>query len=65
MTDDDRTQHETQQDPVIFGPDPFTHERPPAEDDQPTYRPPTRWPVLIGILLVVIVLVGAVGLWVL
>ena len=61
MADDD-----TQHDPVIFGTDPFTHERPPVEDeDKPTYRPPTRMPYVVVVLLVVVVLVGAVGLWVL
>ncbi len=59
------SQHETQQDPVIFGSDPFTHERPPVEDDDlVTYRPPTRWPFVVAILILVVVLVGALGLWV-
>ena len=55
-----------QRDPVIFGSDPFTHQRPPVEDeDKPTYRPPTRWPFIITILILVVIMVGAVGLWVL
>lgn len=55
-----------QHDPVIFGSDPFTHERPPVEDeDKPTYRPPTRMPFVVTILILVVLLVGAVGLWVL
>lgn len=63
---DERMQEETQRDPVIFGGDPFTHERPPVEDeDKPTYRPPTRLPYVIAALFIVIVLVGALGLWVL
>jgi hypothetical protein len=63
---DERMQEETQRDPVIFGTDPFTHERPPIEDeDKPTYRPPTRWAFIIVALFVVVLLVGAVGLWVL
>ena len=54
-----------QRDPVIFGEDPFTHERPPVEDeDKVTYRPPTRMPYVVAILIVVIVLVGAVGIFV-
>jgi hypothetical protein len=56
------------QDPVLFGPDPFDQipGRPPvegaAEDEGELPRP--RWPVIVGILLVVVVLVGAVGIWV-
>jgi len=51
-------------DPVIFGPDPFAHERPPVEDDEPTYRPRPRWPFLATILIIVVVLVAAVSIWV-
>ena len=54
-----------QRDPVIFGEDPFAHDRPPVEDeDLPTYRPPAHWPLIVTIVLLVIVLVGAVGLFV-
>jgi len=56
--------NDPQRDPVIFGEDPFTHQRPPIEGDQPTYRPPTRWPFIITILILVVILVGAVGLFV-
>jgi hypothetical protein len=57
------------QDPVVFGPDPFTPPgwAPPGEvaagDDVPLPRP--KWPVIVGILIVVVVLVGVVGIWVL
>jgi hypothetical protein len=57
------------QDPVLFGPDPFA-EQPgwsPPEDspanDETLPRP--KWPVIVGILVVVVVLVGVVGIWVL
>ena len=69
MTDrdvqDDRNRPEATKDPVIFGPDPFTHERPPIEEDAPTYRARPRWPFLATILILVVVLVGAVSIWVL
>ncbi len=54
-----------QRDPVIFGEDPFTHDRPPVEnEDLPTYRPPAHWPLIVAITILVVVLVGAVGLFV-
>jgi hypothetical protein len=54
-----------QHDPVIFGNDPFEHERPPVEDeDLPTYRPPAHWPLITGIVIVVVLLVGAIGVFV-
>lgn len=53
------------QDPVVFGPDPFAQleGRPPIEDDEGELPRP-RWPVIVGILIVVVVLVGAAGIWV-
>jgi hypothetical protein len=53
-----------QRDPVIFGGDPFAHERPPIEDDQPSYRPRPRWPFAAAIVVLVAIMVVAVGLWV-
>jgi hypothetical protein len=54
------------QDPVLFGPDPFAQlpGGPPTEDDE-VEIPRPRWPVIVGILIVVVVLVGALGIWVL
>jgi hypothetical protein len=54
------------QDPVVFGPDPFAQleGRPPIEDDESELLPRPRWPVIVGILIVVVVLVGAAGIWV-
>jgi hypothetical protein len=58
----------TQHDPVLFGADPFAAR--PGEpgygqrhDEEPLPRP--KWPMIVGILVVVVVLVGAVGIWVL
>jgi hypothetical protein len=58
------------QDPVLFGPDPFAAQpgwSPPEDaapgNEEPLPRP--KWPVIVGILVVVVVLVGAVGIWVL
>jgi hypothetical protein len=61
------------QDPVLFGPDPFAEQpgwSPPedaaadsAGDEQELPRP--KWPTIVGILVVVVVLVGVVGIWVL
>jgi hypothetical protein len=55
------------QDPVLFGPDPFDQipGRPPVDetaDEGELPRP--RWPVIVGILIVVVVLVGAAGIWI-
>jgi hypothetical protein len=59
------------QDPVLFGPDPFAG-RPgepftgqPADGETPTYGPRPRWPVAAGILILVVLLVVALGIWVL
>jgi hypothetical protein len=57
------------QDPVLFGSDPFAEQpgwSPPGEvagDDVELPRP--KWPMIVGILIVVVVLVGVVGIWVL
>jgi hypothetical protein len=53
-----------QRDPVIFGTDPFAHERPPIEDDEPTYRSRPRWPWVAAIVILVVIMVAAVGIWV-
>jgi hypothetical protein len=53
-----------QRDPVIFGTDPFTHDRPPIEDDRPTYRQQPRWPWAVAIVILVAVMVAAVGIWI-
>jgi hypothetical protein len=45
---------------VIFGSPPFG---PPAQDGEPSAPRPT-WAIVVGILLVVMVLVGAMGIWV-
>lgn len=52
-------------DPVIFGPDPMTEQRPPDWGDEPSYVPRPRWPFMVAILILVVVMVGAVGIWVL
>ena len=58
----------TQHDPVLFGQDPFAAK--PGElgygvphGEEPLPRP--KWPMIVGILVVVVVLVGVVGIWVL
>lgn len=56
---------DTTQDPVIFGPDPTPQQRPPDWGEDPSYRPRPRWPFVAAILIMVIVLVGALGLWIL
>ena len=73
MTDPRETSRDAaaraRQDPVVFGPDPFAGqpgwERPPGEEEEPAYLPRPKWPMVAGILLLVILLVGAVGIWVL
>jgi hypothetical protein len=58
----------TQDDPVLFGPDPFAEQpgwSPPDDAREDRELPRPRWPVVVGILIVVVVLVGAVGIWVL
>jgi hypothetical protein len=57
---------------VVFGPDPFAGQpgwSPPEADNAAGYEegevPRPRWPVIVGILIVVVVMVGAVGIWVL
>jgi len=57
-------------DPVLFGPDPFAEQpgwQPPpdADDDERGALPRPRWPVVVTIMLIVIVLVGAMATWVL
>jgi hypothetical protein len=56
------------QDPVLFGPDPFAGQpgwdQPAGGDEEPTYAPRPRWPVVAGILILVVLLVGAMGIWV-
>jgi hypothetical protein len=55
------------QDPVLFGPDPFAGQPgfgQPAGDEEPTYAPRPRWPAVAGILILVVLLVGAMGIWV-
>lgn len=55
------------QDPVLFGPDPFDQlpSQPPVDGEADEVElPRPRWPVIVGILIVVVVLVGAVGIWV-
>ena len=47
-------------DPVIFGSPPFG---PPAQDGEPS-APRLTWAIVVGILVVVMVLVGAMGIWV-
>ncbi len=49
-------------DPVIFGSPPFG---PPPQVDEPARAPRPTWAIIVGILVVVVVLVGAVGIWVL
>lgn len=53
-----------QRDPVIFGPDPFLHERPPIEDDEPSYRARARWPGIVVVVVLVTMMVAAMGIWV-
>jgi hypothetical protein len=53
-----------QRDPVIFGPDPFAHQRPPIEGDEPSDRPRPRWPFAAAIVIIVAVMVAAVGIWI-
>lgn len=57
------------QDPVLFGPDPFAGqpgwEPPPVEEDAPGYLPRPKWPIVAGILLLVVLMVGAIGIWIL
>lgn len=51
-------------DPVLFGTDPFPAPPGLGPDEEPTYTR-QRWPVVTAILILVVVLVGAVGIWVL
>lgn len=56
-------------DPVVFGPDPFAQQpgwQAPAPEDQDdaSELPRPRWPVVVAILILVVVLVGAMGIWV-
>jgi hypothetical protein len=55
-------------DPVLFGPDPFAGqpgwEPPPVDDDEAARLPRPKWPVIVGILILVVLLVGALGVWV-
>jgi hypothetical protein len=56
------------QDPVLFGPDPFAGqpgwEPPPIAEEDAGELPRPRWPVVAGVLILVVLLVGAVGIWV-
>ncbi len=60
----------TQHDPVVFGPDPFDQQpgwqAPAADenDDPPAYLPRPKWPMVTGILILVVLMVGALGIWV-
>ncbi|HEY7594551.1 MAG TPA: hypothetical protein VH969_15480 [Actinophytocola sp.] len=58
---------QTQRDPVLFGADPFARQpgEPQPDERRDTELPRPRWPVVVGILVVVVVLVGALGIWVL
>jgi hypothetical protein len=52
-------------DPVLFGSDPFAGQLEPEWDsDEPTYSPRPRWPVVATILILVVLMVGAMGIWV-
>ncbi|MPZ79131.1 MAG: hypothetical protein GEV28_01505 [Actinophytocola sp.] len=54
-------------DPVLFGPDPFSQQpgwEPPAEDTEPSDLPRPKWPVIATIVILVVILVGAMGIWV-
>jgi hypothetical protein len=57
------------QDPILFGPDPFEQQpgwtAPNGEpDDTETVTRRPSWPVIVGILVVVVVIVAALGIWV-
>lgn len=60
MTDKD----DPQRDPVIFGADPFLHERPPVEEEEPSYRSPAHWPVITVVVILVAMMVAAMGIWI-
>ncbi|MCT2586305.1 hypothetical protein [Actinophytocola gossypii] len=63
MTDDTPPPGRRTPDPVLFGTDPFPEPPGLFEDEEPTYRRP-RWPMVVTILLIVMVLVGGMGIWV-
>jgi len=63
----DDAEARTQHDPVLFGPDPFAgHPGGPLPGEQRSDEelPRPRWPVVVGILILVVLLVGALGIWV-
>jgi len=57
--------HSDTPDPVLFGADPFAGQ-PEADwdEDEPTYGPRPRWPVVVTIFIVVLMMVAAMGIWV-
>ena len=56
---------QARQDPVLFGPDPFAGQPGgPLDGEEPTYAPRPKWPVVAGILILVVLMVVALGIWV-
>ncbi|OLF06520.1 hypothetical protein BLA60_31645 [Actinophytocola xinjiangensis] len=60
-----RHQHSDTPDPVLFGTDPFAGQpESDWDDDEPTYGPRPRWPVIALIVIVVTMMVAAMGVYV-
>lgn len=58
-------EHSDTPDPVLFGTDPFAGQ--PEQDwdeEAPAYSPRPKWPVVVTILIMVMLLVVGMGLWV-